>query len=725
MRFFLYIFGIFLLSLNATALTLTDPIHKTQFFIDPHTLAAHAILNNGTRLNISSGSTAQQIRDIKQNDANLQWQRNDINIEAFVDKDTFVIRFKKNNSGEVIWPQVPTGAKALILPLSEGSYIPTNDVQWRTALQEQYQNINTTQDLSLPAIGFDYGQYVLSVIYANPFNNTLYFDTSGQGVELTSKHSFTRFNQNDAFEVRISIDENDLLAPAKRFRVWSQQQGKFISLKNKLAAVTDGQRLIGASHIYIWGERILTPRDVKDWKLLQHLTPTAWLKNSNAQELEKPAELKNNRYFQELLIKIINENIEQEIPGYSAKIFMARRKLLTQKFGTALNTIENRGDLNPTLIHKMKQKGLEKLWLGVPQWTVGYANPLGIKAARNAGYLIGPYDSYDTALPDNNNNPSWLTAQLGQATFLTCGIMLENGQRKTGFQNQGVYTNPSCVKPLMEKRVQQLQKELGFNSWFMDVDATGMLFDDYDPQKLTSQAQDAKNRIDAMAWVGKKLDVVVGSEDGHAVANASIAFAHGLQVRGFGWKDKDMRKNESSPFYLGKWYPSHQPEFFFKKVSIKPEYQSLYFNPAHRLPLFQAAFHDSVITTNHWTLDNLKFKETRQSTELLQQLYNLPPMLNISLDSANERLNYLKRIDAFFRPMHSRLYDKALVEFKFLTDDRLLQQTRFSDNTIIIANFGTKKVQWGNQSINPNTLIALLPDGEVMSFETEGKITAQ
>lgn len=270
----------------------------------------------------------------------------------------------------------------------------------------------------------------------------------------------------------------------------------------------------------------------------------------------------------------------------------------------------------------------------------------------------------------------------------------------------------------MEKRVQQLQSELNFNSWFLDVDATGMLFDDYDPNKLTSQSQDAKNRIDGMAWIGKKLGIVVGSEDGHAVANSSIAFAHGLQVRGFGWKDKEMRKSESSPFYLGKWYPLHQPAFFFKQVSIKPEYQTLYFDPAHRLPLFQAAFHDSVITTNHWTLDNLKFKETRQSSELLQQLYNLPPMLNISLDTANERLNYLKRIDAFFRPMHSRLYDKALIEFNYLTADGLLQKTRFSDGTLMIANFGKQATKWKDRNIESNALIALLPDGKVMNFNT-------
>jgi len=705
----------------ATALTLSDPKSGFRFTIDPQTLAASVEMAKGKNLIISSGITSAKISDLTKTDALITWQREGVQIEAVLESDVFVVRFTRTTPSDITWPQTPSGAKALILPLFEGSYIPTMDKQWREVLQSEYQNINTTQDLSLPAIGFDDGQHVLSVIYANPFNNTITFKADENGVAVSNKHRFIHLDQARSFEVRISIDEKDLLAPAKRYRTWSQAQEQFVSLKNKLAAVPDGHRLIGASHLYIWGERLLTPRDVKNWKLLQQLIPTAWLKQPDAHEAAASSAIETNKYFQQVLIHAINEGLEQAHPGYSSEIFKQRLSWILNTLGSALNPPETWGDLNPALITQLKTGGLDKLWLGVPKWTAGFANPAGIQAARSAGYLIAPYDSYDTALPNGNNNPSWLSAQMGQNTFLKCGILLENGKRKTGFQNQGVYTNPICVRPLMEKRVQELQRELGFNSWFLDVDATGMLFDDFDPKKLTSQAQDAKNRIDGMAWIGKKLQVIVGSEDGHAVANSSITFAHGTQVRGFGWGDKDMRKNVSSPFFLGKWFPSHQPDFFFKRASIKPEYQALYFNPARRLPLFQAAFHDSVITTNHWTLDNLKFKETQQFTELLQQLYNVPPLLNISLDSAPTRLAYLKRIDSFFRPLHSQLYDKALISFKYLTEDALLQQTEFSDGTVIVANFGAKNITWNDKNIDAMSVIATLPDGKLMKFNSNAK----
>lgn len=47
---------------------------------------------------------------------------------------------------------------------------------------------------------------------------------------------------------------NDWLAAAKAYRSWLQERGELVSLESKLAAVKDGKRLIGASHLYLWGE---------------------------------------------------------------------------------------------------------------------------------------------------------------------------------------------------------------------------------------------------------------------------------------------------------------------------------------------------------------------------------------------------------------------------------------------------------------------------------------
>jgi hypothetical protein len=126
-----------------------------------------------------------------------------------------------------------------------------------------------------------------------------------------------------------------------------------------------------------------------------------------------------------------------------------------------------------------------------------------------------------------------------------------------------------------------------------------------------------------------------------------------------------------------------------------------------------------VITTHHWTLDSLKFTETRATTELLQQLYNVPPLVNLSLDTMSARLPVLRRLDAFFRPLHERLWDQALTGFRWLDDAGLVQETRFADGTRILANFGREAVTREGHRLAGRSALALLPDGERLDFAAD------
>ncbi|MCT9872540.1 glycoside hydrolase, partial [Paenarthrobacter aurescens] len=84
----------------------------------------------------------------------------------------------------------------------------------------------------------------------------------------------------------------------------------------------------------------------------------------------------------------------------------------------------------------------------------------------SAGYLIAPYDSYETALREDEN-PDWATAHLGDRANTECAMVEQNGALKSGFQQSGHYTDPRCVRPLLERRIDAIQKVAGFNSWFL------------------------------------------------------------------------------------------------------------------------------------------------------------------------------------------------------------------------------------------------------------------
>ncbi|MGL4605661.1 MAG: glycoside hydrolase [Iodobacter sp.] len=716
MRFLL----LFALSPLAQALTLQNS--DWQINIDPATLATQAKLPHGTELPLSSAGPAAGVSKLTQEKNQASWLRKDgVNVTAILNGTVLSMKFSRDSSGRINWPLIPPGAKGLLLPLFEGSYIPTQDKAWRKALANEYSGINTTEGLSLPALGLDYGPQVISVLFANPFNNQLNFKPGQEGIGIAASHDFTSLDFSRPYEVQIALNGSDWLAPAKRYRQWSQDNGQFVSLKEKLAAAPDGEKLIGASHVYVWGQRLLSPSDVRDWAALRQAllkAPKITQDNAGLKAL-LAKELPLNSYQKGQVLNGLEDSLKKILPGTEASVYKARKAWVIQYLGKALNNPQQWGEgTSAKMIAALEKAALPRLWIGLPQWEAGFANPEAIAAARKAGYLIGPYDSYDTALPDGNTQPEWSSAQLGQDAFLRCGIMQKDGRLKKGFQGNGVYVNQACVRPLLEKRVPAIQAASPYNSWFLDVAATGVIYDDYDPAKPTSEAQDLANRNAGVAWIRQKLGVIVGSEDGHAVANSQVAFAHGMQTRGFGWLDADMRKNTASPYYLGRWFPNNQPEFFFKTVSIKPEYQALFFNPATRVPLFQAAFHDSLITTHHWTLDSLKFKQTRAATELMQQLYNVPPLLNLSLETNTRRLPYLQQMDAFFRPLHQRLAYQALTGFSWKNKEGSVQETRFSDGTRLIANFGSSAFMDDKRSIAPLSILAVFPDGKTLGFQS-------
>ncbi|MFQ2182287.1 glycoside hydrolase [Aeromonas veronii] len=709
-----------LFSLPAEALTLANDQWRIE--LDPATLAAEAVLPSGKHLLISSPGPRQPVTALQQEGERASWlTRADGEVRALarLDGNRLILTLSRASAGELVWPRVPAGAQALILPIHEGFRIPATHTAWRKALAQEYQGINTTDNLTLPVVGLDYGDQQLAILFANPFNNRLTFAPKQDGIALTATHSVNRLNLADPYEVAVTLQPgNDWLAAGKAYRNWLQERGELVSLESKLAAVPDGKRLIGASHLYLWGERLLVPQDVKSWPALRRLMPADWLKGESKTALQAP-DLERNRYLQILVLAGVEQALALRHPGQQLADFKARRTLAATQLGAALNEPQSWGDgSSAKMIAALKQAGLPKLWLGLPQWTAGFAAPQGIELAKQAGYLIAPYDSYDTALPEGNRQQSWLTAQMGQDIYQRCGIMQENGRRKSGFQNSGVYTNQACVRPVMEQRVPKLQQASHYNSWFLDVAATGMVFDDFDPAKPTSQAQDADNRMAGMAWIAKSQGVLVGSEEGGAVANRTAAFAHGPQTSGFGWQDPDMRRNKRSPYYLGAWYPDYQPAFFFRQSHLKPEYQGLYFDPALRLPLFQGVFHDSIVTTHHWTMDSLKFRESRQFTELLQQLYNVPPLLNLSLDSASARIPYLRGLDAFFRPLHERLYNQPLTGFRWLDKRGEVQQSEFADGTRLIANFGSA-TELAGIKLAAQSVLALLPDGSQQQFVSQ------
>ncbi|PWU07360.1 MAG: hypothetical protein C5B47_06305, partial [Verrucomicrobia bacterium] len=488
----------------------------------------------------------------------------------------------------------------------------------------------------------------------------------------------------------------------------------------------EGKKFLGATQIYLWENGLLSPANVKNWSLfLSQLQtgPAAGLRkflDSETQNLLNHLGTNPDSSEQCSLITGINQaldecarsqwlneadNMDKIVNSYGLV-----RKEVAKDFASSLdpNPSEWGITLTSNLFKKLANAGLKRLWLGLGDgWEGGLWHPEAIAAAVNHGFLIAPYDSYETALNagDNTNN-SWTTAHLGPKAAESTGVIQSNGKLQSGFQNSGSYTNPRLVRPLLEARIKAIRKQVCFNSWYLDSYAAGMVFDDYRPGKEMTMAQFAAENEKSSRWVAEALQLPNGSEGGNAITAGGIFFAQGMQTPYFAWQDPELKK-KSSPYYLGNWSPVDAPSIYFRATLINEPFRTLYFDPTQRLPLYQAVFHGSVITTHHWAFDNLKLSNVRMENELTQLLYNVPPLYHLSASTLNARLPVIIRQDAFFRPLHEKLAFETLTEFRWLTPDHLVQETIFSDGTRLIANFSEKPYQGSRISV-PSFAIAAL-----------------
>ncbi|KAF6688049.1 hypothetical protein HFD98_21220 [Pseudomonas sp. EKM23D] len=684
--------------------------------LDPATLALRVTPSGQVSVQASSGVTAHAVSDLQSSaeQASWQWDNGAYRLSARLEQRELLLSITAREAGRLALLQQPAEAmgNGLIWPLAEGHYVPTGNAVWQAFLLEQGA-FNTTQDLSLPLWGMDHGGFTLNWLLTNPYNNRLHWQAEGAGVGLALAHEFTALAPNTPMTLRLYLGDADPLAGAKRYRQWLVEQGRYETLDDKLQQTPEAQKLLGASHVYLWGNDLLAPDDVRDWPLLLKQLRAhalkALLDKDATQILAQSRPL--NPYEQSVVLRSLNAAInkkarqswqvdEPDMTRLAARYGELRAELAVA-FAGALRA--DPATWGGKALQTLRNSGLPRLLVTLGEgWEGGLWHPEAIRAAVQAGYLMAPYDSYETAL-SATENPDWTTAHLGRKAYRDCAIVLQDGTYKSGFQKSGHYTDPRCMRPLLEARVKAVQAKAGFNAWFLDAYATSMLFDSYRAGAPMTQAQNAAGKIDAVRWLNTVLKLPTGSEDGNAVTAQGILFAHGMQTPVLGWGDREMTQDKQSPYYVGNWYPPEQPTVFFKPVPLKASLRSVYFDPTLRLPLYQAVFHGSVITTHHWLFDSLKLSNVWAENELTQLLYNVPPLYHLSAATLAQRLPAIQRQDEFFRPLHQRLATQAMTDFRWLTADRQLQQTTFADGTRLVANFSTT----GREGYAPRSVTAL------------------
>lgn len=720
-----------------SALTLQNL--QRQIEIQPETLAVSWLDKNGVRRLANAGVEAQTVTElvVEGDESHWRWPDAGVTVSAILQGNDLTLSFNAEKTGLLPWFVLPEKTETLALPLSEGMRVPLSNKAWSRYLASEYEQVNTTYDFKLPLWTQQQDDITMSWILLNPYNNQVQFREKAQSnLSMRSAHDFTALNLNEPFQVMLHVEQlekgqssiDSLLSGARRYRAYLQESGQFNRFAEKVQRFPQTKKMIGAIQVYLWGQALLSEADVKNWRQFAQYLRTreaTWLTaffSDEAQQLlldlpESIAWL--DRYQQRVLIDAVNQALVAQIPNpESADNLKAardqaskRKKRVKEKVGKYLHTEESWGQgTSLPVIQALQNAGIKDLWLGLDDWTGAFYHPEAVAEAIKAGYLIGPYDSYNTAIPKGVND-SWLTAQIPDDIRNECAIQHVSGEKQKGFQKKGFYLNPLCRQEYPKQRMQQILSLGGFNSYFLDVDGTAMVREDYYPSRRSSERQMTEAFNARMNWVTEQR-IVLGSEDGNALTTQSLVFAHGLETIGFGWMDADMKKNSQSPYFLGRWYPQEAPAVFFKQAKVKEPYKTLLFSPQFRLPLYQTVFHDAHVSSHHWSFDSLKFSDVQTERDLIAMLYNTPPMVHISRSSLTTRLDALKHYQQGYSFAHHRLWDKALIGLKFLAENGQVQQSHFSDGSYITVNFGTESYASAGLHLPPHSALITLANGE-------------
>jgi len=315
------------------------------------------------------------------------------------------------------------------------------------------------------------------------------------------------------------------------------------------------------------------------------------------------------------------------------------------------------------------------------------AGPAWLARADAMGYLAGPYDIFEAAVSDDSDDEPYV--HWGKDLYPSGCVHDAKGAVVPGYGNRGCQLSSEALArhsgaPSPASRYAAHAAE-GATEVFVDSDGFGEFFDDSSPDHPMTMARDRDNRLTRLKLAIDRYHLVLGSENVTAWAAGVTHYSHGTaQARAH---NRAFWKLLNDPRFAG-WWPPERPSVFFKPFQPTADEARDLFGPADRLPLFEAVFHDSVVAADRWEFGLMKVKGMEGGRFARSLLYGTPTMWNLDRKELARVGPWLKAAQDDFKAAHGWGTPVALTGFMWLSDDHLVQQTRFADGRVLIANFG-------------------------------------
>ena len=195
-------------------------------------------------------------------------------------------------------------------------------------------------------------------------------------------------------------------------------------------------------------------------------------------------------------------------------------------------------------------------------------------------------------------------------------------------------------------------REKPFTARFIDAAASEPWLECLNPQHPTTRTDSRYWRTELMRMVGDDFRLVVGCEQG---IDACVPYCDHL-------------------------------EGMLSIAAVK----GVDLSPALRLPLWELVFHDCCTATWHWNDPSCKKPDAWPLRDLLNALYGTSGMFVLDGALWKAERERLAKSYATWSPVALKTGFSRMVGHRFLSADRLVQQTTFAGGTVVTVNFGEK-----------------------------------
>jgi hypothetical protein len=726
---------------DSTTLTLHQGGYKLHF--DPQSGSLEYSNTQGSK-ELLSDSTFNYTRFQVQtkNDSSLRINYPDVGLRCLVifKNDLEIkVKFESTEPQTLCWPKVSISKAKhfFIWPKNGGYYIPFSDTLFANKFDGS--NVNATY-LSLPFWAVEKDSATSMYEMVNPFHTTILFDNEDSTMSLRVFHRYTsNAALKEPYEIKIiHLSNHSPITPALHFRKQLEESNDLVSLAQKIESVPVSKRMIGALYAKLVSIQFITKYDIREGKCIalaraivedvqnhKGFVAAHWKKlEPNQRDFIKQIahSEKLNKYQEKVFIQILGALLKEE--GVNDEFAKDKRKnaeLLYADYSEYLLPPEQWGDgVSIRMINALEDAGINRMILRTLGHQIAFDRKEVAKHAFDQGYLFGVYDEYLSIhdLSTYGTDDSWETAQMPEVIFDSVSMKQENGFHYPGFKSRGGIANPKVIRSYYEKRINNNFAEVPYSYYFIDVDAFGGYRDDYSKNHPLTQQEDAAQRLDRLEWLKTQKQVPVGSEKGTYLFSNVLDINEGVAVPIFGLRDKEMREDERSKYYLGRYWPPEMIEIAFKEVLLKSEYQHLHFDLRFKIPLWETVYHDCLISTAHHSSPSLKYSNVKTDVALTEMFYQYPPLYNLNFDFFQNNKDRIVHHYKFYSYTHPKTVKFPVTEFDFLTKDRLVQRIQFG-NIQLVANYASTFYKFKEYDIPGKSILFIDENGNHSYFDPE------